>query len=231
MEFIIVSVGNEILSGDISNTNATYIARRLTHKGHRVIRIIVVPDEIDEIAEEIDRARRRADFVLVTGGLGATHDDVTTEGVAKALGRKLVLYGDVFEELKRKFPDANEEALKKVCTFPEGSEVVENDVGVAPGYVVENVAVMPGVPAEMEDIFEKILPKFGESDYYETTLKVDRKESEMLGELNEVVEEFKDVQIGSYPKQGYVVIKFSGKSKERVEEAKRKLAELLGINS
>ncbi len=227
MEFIIVSVGNEILSGDISNTNATYMARRLTRKGHRVIRIITVPDIIKDIAEEVDRARKMADFVLVTGGLGATHDDVTTEGIAKALGRKLVLYEDVFEKLRRKYPNANEEALKKVCTFPEGSEVIDNDVGVAPGYVVENVAVMPGVPAEMEDVFEKILPRFGEKEYYETTLNVEGYEEKILDQLNRVVEEFKDVQIGSYPKPGYVIIKFSGKSKDRVEKAKERLKELL----
>ncbi len=229
MEFIIVSVGNEILSGDISNTNATYIARRLTQKGHRVIRIITVPDIIKDIAEEVDRARKKADFVLVTGGLGATHDDVTTEGISKALDRRLVLYEDVFEKLKRKYPNANEEALKKVCTFPEGSEVIDNDVGVAPGYVVENVAVMPGVPAEMEDVFEKILPRFGEKEYYETTLNVEGYEERILDQLNRVVEEFKDVQIGSYPKPGYVIIKFSGKDRERVEKAKERLKELLKI--
>ncbi len=227
MEFIIVSVGNEILSGDISNTNATYMARRLTQKGHRVIRIITVPDIIDDIAEEVDRARRKADFVLVTGGLGATHDDVTTEGIAKAVNRRLVLYEDVFEKLRQKYPNANQEALKKVCTFPEGSEVIDNDVGVAPGYVIENIAVMPGVPAEMEDVFEKILPRFGEKEYYETTLKVEGYEEKILNQLNKVVDEFGDVQIGSYPKPGYVIIKFSGKDKERVEEAKRRLEELL----
>ncbi len=231
MRFVIVSVGNEILSGDISNTNATYMARRLTQKGHRVIRIITVPDSVEDIAEEVDRARRMADFVLVTGGLGATHDDVTTEGIARALGKKLKLYEDVFESLRRKYPEANEEALRKVCTFPEGSEVIENDVGVAPGYVVENVAVMPGVPAEMEDVFEKILPRFGERDYYETTLRVEGYEERILNQLNEVVKEFEDVQIGSYPKPGYVIIKFSGRDRERVEMAKRRLEELLKSSS
>jgi len=228
MDFVIVSVGNEILSGDISNTNATYMARRLTHRGHRVIRIITVPDDVNDIADEVSRARRIGDFVLVTGGLGATHDDVTTEGIAKALGRRLVLYEDVFNRLRSKYPDANEEALRKVCTFPEGSEVIENDVGVAPGYVVENVAVMPGVPAEMEDVFEKILPRFGEQEYHEITIKIEGYEERILDKLNRVVEEFRDVQIGSYPKPGYVVIKFSGRDRERVEEAKRRLEELLG---
>jgi len=227
MEFVIISIGNELLSGDISNTNATYMAKRLTQKGHRVIRIITVPDIVDDIAEEVVRTKQKSDFVLVTGGLGATHDDVTTEGIAKALGRKLILYEDVFQELKQKYPHASDPSLKKVCTFPEGSEGIPNDVGVAPGYVVENIAVMPGVPAEMEDVFEKILPRFGESEFYEDTLKVEGYEEKILNELNTIVKEFEDVQIGSYPKPGYVIIKFSGKNKERVEEAKRRLAELL----
>ena len=229
MEFVIISVGNELLSGDITNTNATYIARRLTSKGHKVVRIITVPDDVDEIANEIVEAKKKVDFVLVTGGLGATHDDVTNEAVAKALNKKLVLYEDVYNLLKKKFPHINDDALKKICMLPEGCEVIINDVGVAPGYIIENIAVMPGVPAEMEDVFEKILPRFGESEFYEDTLRIEGYEDKIIEQLNKVVKEFKDVQIGSYPKSGYVVIKFSGKDRKRVEEAKKKLSELLNL--
>ncbi len=227
MEFVIVSVGNELLSGDITNTNATYIARRLTVMGHRVVKMVVIPDDVEVIAREV---RENMDnFVIVTGGLGATHDDVTTEGIAKALNRSLKLYENVLRELKERFPKANENALRKVCTFPEGAEIIRNDVGVAPGYMIEKVLVMPGVPAEMEDVFEKVLPRFGIMSYHEETLIVHRKESEMLRELNRVVEEFKDVQIGSYPKEGYVVVKFSGRDADRVRMAKERLKELLGV--
>ena len=89
MDFIVISVGNELLSGDIANTNATYIARRLTRKGHKVVKMIVIPDDVNVIAEEVRNAS--ADFVIVTGGLGATHDDVTTEGIAKALQKTRAL--------------------------------------------------------------------------------------------------------------------------------------------
>lgn len=229
MDFVIVSVGNEILSGDITNTNATYIARRLTERGHKIVRMIVVPDEVDEIADEVRRGLNISRFVIVTGGLGATHDDVTTEGIARALNRRLILYEDVYSKLKERFPNASDVALKKVCTFPENSEVIENDVGVAPGYIVNSVLVMPGVPAEMEDVFEKVLPRFGESGYYEETVRVGLRESEMLKELNTVVKEFEDVQIGSYPKESYVVVKFSGSDRERVEMAKKRFIDLLKL--
>jgi len=100
MDFIIISVGNELLCGDTQNTNATYMAKKLTQFGHYVRRVIVVPDDVDEIAMEVSRAREMADFVLVTGGLGVTHDDVTAEGVAKAFRRKLELNDEAVETMR-----------------------------------------------------------------------------------------------------------------------------------
>jgi molybdenum cofactor synthesis domain-containing protein len=225
MDFIIVSVGNELLSGDITNSNAAYMAKKLVQIGHRVRRIIVVPDDVEEIAEEVSEASKKADFVLVTGGLGATHDDVTAEGVARAFGVNLELNEEAVR-LLRKITD-NEEAIRKVASLPEGSEVIPNDKGAAPAFIVKNVAVMPGVPAEMEDTFEKILRKFSKERYFEDILRVNGYEEKILKELNTVVKEFEDVEIGSYPKPGYVVIKFSGKDENRVREAKKKLEKLL----
>ncbi len=225
MHFIIISVGNEILSGDITNTNASYMAKKLTRLGHKVKRIITVPDEIDEIAEEVREASKKADFVLVTGGLGATHDDVTAEAIAKAFNRKLVVNEKVYSWLK-KFSD-NEEAVRKISSVPEGSEIIWNDVGAAPAFIIENVAVMPGVPAEMENTFEKIVNRFEKKGYYEDVVKVEGFEVKIVDKLNKVVEEFPDVQIGSYPKSKYVLVKFSGNNEERVKAAKEEFERLL----
>ena len=227
MDFIIISVGNELLCGDTQNTNATYMAKRLTQSGHNVRRIIVAPDDVNEIAMEVSRAREMADFVLVTGGLGVTHDDVTAEGVAKALGRKLELNNDAVETMKGRV--ANEEAIKKMATLPEGSEVIKNDVGAAPGFIVENVAVMPGVPREMENIFEKIVSRFGVTDYYEERVKVEGFEDRIADKLEIVVSEFPEVNVGSYPKPGYIIVKFSGRNKKSVISAKRRFMELAGL--
>jgi molybdenum cofactor synthesis domain-containing protein len=228
MDFIIVSVGNELLSGDITNSNAAYMAKRLVHMGHRIKRIIVVPDDVEEIAEEVSKASKKADFVLVTGGLGATHDDLTAEGVAKAFNLDLKV-NEVAASMLRKITN-NEEAIRKVASLPKGAEVIPNDRGAAPAFIVNNVAVMPGVPIEMEDTFEKILKKFSKEHYFEESLKVEGHEERILKELNKVVEEFRDIDIGSYPKTGYVIIKFSGKDRERVKNAKREFEKLLGIN-
>ena len=225
MEFIVISVGNEILSGDINNTNATYMAKKLTKLGHRVRKIITIPDDVNVIAEEVRKASGEADFVLVTGGLGATHDDVTAEGIARAFGRELVVNKEVYEWLRKL--SRNEEAVKKISSVPEGSEIIWNDVGAAPAFIVENVAVMPGVPAEMENTFEKILEKFERKSYYEDTMRVEDFEVRIVDKLIKVVEEFPDVQIGSYPKSGYVLVKFSGNDSRRVREAVKKFEELV----
>lgn len=225
MRFAIISVGNELLNGDTVNTNASHMAKKLVEKGHEVKRIIVVPDVVSEIAEEVEKVSRLYDFVLVTGGLGATHDDVTNEAISKALNRKLVVNEKVYEYL-RQFSD-NEFAIKKISSIPEGSELIWNDVGAAPAYIVENVAVMPGVPAEMENTFEKILEKFEKLSHFEEQVRIDGYEVAILNELNTVVSEFQDVQIGSYPKIGYVIVKFSGKDGERVKKAVERFRELL----
>lgn len=225
MKFAIISVGNELLNGDTVNTNATYMAKKLVERGHEVRRIIVVPDVVSEIAEEVERASKLYDFVLVTGGLGATHDDVTNEAIAKALKRELVVNEKVYEYLRRL--SNNEAAIRKISSIPEGSELIWNDVGAAPAYILENVAVMPGVPAEMENTFAKILEKFEKLSYFEDQVRIDGYEVGILNELNIVVAEFQDVHIGSYPKIGYVIVKFSGKDKERVRRAVERFRELL----
>lgn len=227
MRVAIISVGNELLRGDTVNTNASYIAKKLTELGHEVKRILVIPDNVEEIADEIGKASRLFDFVFVTGGLGATHDDVTSEGVAKALKRELKINKEVYERVKTKLKSDSELAVRKISSVPEGSEIVWNDVGAAPAYIVENVAVMPGVPEEMKNTFEKILSKFEKLEYFEDQVRVDGYESRILEELNKVVDEFPDVEIGSYPKFGYVIVKFSGKNRERVRSAVERFRELL----
>ncbi len=216
--FSILSVGNEILSGDIDNTNATYLAKRLTVSGHEVIRIVVVPDIVEDIAEELKRLRSMSDFVLVTGGLGVTHDDVTAEGVAKALGRKLVVSEDAIKTMVGRVKDRK--AMIKMATLPEGAKVIKNDVGSAPGFIVENVLVMPGVPEEMKDIFSKVEDMFGCLPYYEERVRVEGFEDRIADLLKMLVEKYGDVNIGSYPKPGYVTVKFSGSNRENVKKAK-----------
>jgi len=156
----ILTVGNEILIGRIVNTNASWLAERLTFMGFRVERIIVVPDSIEDIAEELGRAVGRARVVITTGGLGPTYDDRTLEGVARAVQRRLVLNEDakrmVEEFYSRKGLPLTEDRLK-MAMLPEGAEPIPNPVGAAPGSWLEHgdtiIVSLPGVPAEMKEMF------------------------------------------------------------------------------
>lgn len=159
----ILTIGNEILVGRIVNTNAAYLARRLTFLGFTVSRMIVVPDDVEEIAEEASRAlgRRGVRAVFTTGGLGPTHDDVTLEGIAKALGLPLEINKEALEMVERFYrrrglPLTRERV--KMARLPLGAKPLPNPAGAAPGVLVEArgkvVVALPGVPREMEAIFE-----------------------------------------------------------------------------
>lgn len=163
----IISVGNELLIGRIINTNASYLARRLTFLGFKVTRIITVPDEVSDISEEIKRGLERASLIITTGGLGPTYDDLTLEGIAQAIGVSLELneeaYRQVREFYERKGLPLTRERLK-MAMLPRGAVPLRNTVGAAPGVFLEVngriIVALPGVPKEMEAIFEdEVVPR------------------------------------------------------------------------
>ena len=151
----ILTIGNELLSGDVENTNGSWLARRLEAVGVDVRLIAVVPDEIDEIATMLREQADRADLVLVTGGLGGTPDDLTREAVAAAFGAEQSEYEQVAADLRARFPSDPEYAARW-AQLPAGSRPLANPLGGAPGFVLENVYVLPGLPAEMEAMYETI---------------------------------------------------------------------------
>lgn len=164
----IVAIGRELLTGRVQDTNSAWIAKRVTCLGGKVVRIAVVDDDPEAIAQEVRHLiREGASVTITTGGLGPTADDQTLEGIALALDRPLVLNPQAFrmvEERYRVFADQGfvqdaeiDESRRKMAVLLEGSRPLENPVGVAPGVLLEVegfVVSLPGVPAEMEAIFE-----------------------------------------------------------------------------
>src|SRR4051812_38157175 len=155
----IVTIGNEIVSGDVPNTNASWIAQRLAPLGVSVRLIAAVPDEIDEIAEFVRAEAPRSDFVIVTGGLGGTPDDITREAIAHAFSVGQEEVGDLAADLRARFTGAPEYAAR-FAHLPQGSRPLANPLGGAPGFVIENVWVMPGLPSEMMAMFESVEEEF-----------------------------------------------------------------------
>ncbi len=198
----ILTIGNELLSGDVENTNGSWLARRLEAAGVDVRLIAVVPDEIDEIATTLREQADRADLVVVTGGLGGTPDDVTREAVAAAFGVEQTEYADLAADLRARFRSDPEYAARWAM-LPAGSRPLANPLGGAPGFVVENVYVLPGLPAEMEAMYETVEDELRAGPpiaswrrSYRTT------ESEIVSVLAEAVEIHPRVRVGSYPSFG-----------------------------
>jgi len=189
----IICVGNELLIGKTLNTNAQWLAKRATSLGIMVKRITVIGDEVEEIACAIREAlQRKPRFIIATGGLGPTFDDKTLEGIAKALNRKLELNQKALQMIKEKY-EAYAKAGKieevemtphrvKMAMLPEGAEPLSNPVGTAPGVMVKVedtfLFALPGVPSEMEAIFDKYVvtmlkKEAGEATFFETSIYAD----------------------------------------------------------
>lgn len=213
----LVTVGDEILAGDTTNTNATWLCERLTDRGVTVERVIVVPDRIDDIAEVVSSYGAEYDAVIVTGGLGPTHDDITMEAVAAALDRDVVTNEEALRWLTEEGGYAREDLAAGTAALPEGARALHNTVGVAPGAVVENVYVFPGVPKEMKAMFESVAEEFRGERSHVVTLLVDEPESALVDRFEEVNDRF-GVTVGSYPGDG-VRVKLSDTDEERVERA------------
>ena len=222
MRVALVTVGDELLAGDTVNTNAAWLGRRLAELGVSVEQVTVLPDRIADIARAVDEQRVAFDAVIVTGGLGPTHDDRTMEVVAAAFGQDVVEDERVFDWLSSAGYEADDLA-EGTAAIPAGADPIRNPEGVAPGCVVENVYVLPGVPAEMEAMFEEVADAFTGESRYVRTVEAAEPESALVDRLVDVEDRF-GVTVGSYPGED-VRVKISGADEEAVAAAAEWLRE------
>jgi molybdenum cofactor synthesis domain-containing protein len=220
----IICIGNELLIGKTLNTNAQWLAKRITTLGLNVSRITIVGDDIDEISNITREAlQRKPVFILTTGGLGPTFDDKTLQGIAKALNRPLQIHEEALKMLERKYQQYVEEGLVKekveltsprvkMATLPKGATPLPNPVGTAPGVLLRqnNVTIiaLPGVPPEMEAIFDNsVVPLLKEASgnvtFYETSISVTGiMESDIAPLIDKTMHENPYVYIKSHPHRG-----------------------------
>jgi molybdenum cofactor synthesis domain-containing protein len=195
----ILTIGNELVSGDVPNTNGSWLAKRLEALGVGVRLIAAVPDEIERIASFIRSEAPRANYVLVTGGLGGTPDDLTREAMAAAFGVEQEEQPAVAERLRARFP-GDPEYVGRWAQLPVGSRALENPLGGAPGFAIENVYVMPGLPSEMEAMFDAIAEEFRSERPIESWRRTYRTtESRIVAVLEATCERHPQVLVGSYP--------------------------------
>ena len=194
-------IGNEILSGRTQDKNLAFIGQRLNDLGVRLMEVRVIPDIEAVIVETLNDVRRRFDYVLTTGGIGPTHDDITAECVAKAFGRPLIVNPAARAILERHYePGQLTEARLRMARTPEGADLIENPVSKAPGFQVENVFVMAGIPTIMQAMFLSLQHRLvGGRPLQSRTVTVEMGESFVADGLARLQERFPEVEIGSYP--------------------------------
>ncbi len=233
MEVALITVGDEVLSGDVVNTNANWLAAKLADRGVHVARILTVPDEPAVITDHVAGFSESFDRVIVTGGIGGTPDDVTMEAVAAAFDRSLApneltrtAVEERIAELAERAPDLDIEIdVDAEAAIPEDARPLLNEAGLAPGCLIENVYVMPGIPEEMKAMFENVAPEFDgalESEFLYTV----EPEANIIDTLETVGDRFA-VSVGCYPDHdaGHNRLKLTASERSSLDAARQWLLE------
>jgi nicotinamide-nucleotide amidase len=199
---VILTIGNEIVSGDVSNTNASWLGRRLEELGVKVVLSAAVPDELARIVAFVRREAATADHLIVTGGLGGTPDDITREALAAAFDVPQELVPELADDLRARFLGDPEYAARWAA-LPRGSVPLENPLGGAPGFRIENVWVLPGLPREMEAMFDRYAEELRAADPIDSWRRSYRTRESMIAQaLVEATDRWPGVLVGSYPTFG-----------------------------
>jgi nicotinamide-nucleotide amidase len=195
----VLTIGNELVAGDVPNTNGSWLAKRLAPLGVEVTLIAAIPDEIDRIAAFVRREAPLVDHLIVTGGLGGTPDDITREALAAAFEVDQREVPELAAELRARFA-RDPDYVTRWAQLPEGSRPLANPLGGAPGFAIGNVWVLPGLPSEMEAMFETIAGELGGAPPITSWRRTYRTtESRINGVLEQAVERYPQVLVGSYP--------------------------------
>ena len=197
----ILIIGNEILSGRTQDTNTSTLAIWLNSIGVKVNEVRVIPDNEKIIIDTLNLLRRTYDYVFTTGGIGPTHDDITAESVSKAFNRKYQIHKEAFKLLEAYYkPGEFNEGRQKMVWMPEGAELILNPTSGAPGFKVDNVFCLPGVPSILKSMLGGLKNKIiGGEPILSHTISLRTVESEIANSLTKVQQQNKDVEIGSYP--------------------------------
>lgn len=223
----IVVVGDELLNGEIEDQNGPWLIHALSERGVTVRGLSIVPDEPDVIADCIRRNLEK-DYILVTGGIGPTHDDRTAEAVARALDRPQEIHPDVLEWLSANHGEEvdQNEAIRDMANLPRGAEAICHDDQPASAFRVENVFVFPGIPSYLKPLFKKWDSHFRGSEQHSRTLVFRAREVDIAPTLESMQAEFPDLQFGCYPREnGRLVVKIRGTRAEQLDRARDQLRE------
>ena len=198
---VIIIIGNEILSGRTQDTNTSSIALWLNSLGVKVEEVKIIPDIEESIVTTINKTRKKYNYVFTTGGIGPTHDDITAKSISKAFGLKYEIHKEAFKILENYYkPGEFNEGRQTMTWMPSSAKLILNPTSGAPGFIVENVFCLPGVPSILKSMLGGLKNKIsGGKPILSLTISLNTVESEIAEPLRNVQNNNKEVEIGSYP--------------------------------
>jgi molybdenum cofactor synthesis domain-containing protein len=229
----VVIIGNEILSGRTQDENLAFLAKGLNEAGIRLREARVIPDNATVIIATVNEVRRKFDYVFTTGGIGPTHDDITSACIAEAFGVPLIVHPEAKRLLETHYPPgALNEARLRMAQVPDGAALLPNPISRAPGFRIENVYVLPGVPQIMQAIFSELRHRLrGGARVYSRSVSCALSEGALAKDLGALQESYSDLEIGSYPyfrrSDFGVTLVLRGTDKERLAAAVEELKGLV----
>jgi len=197
----ILIIGNEILSGRTKDTNTSTLAIWLNSLGVKVEEVRVIPDIEETIVNTLNILRKKYNYIFTTGGIGPTHDDITAKSISKAFGLKYEINKEAYKILESYYkPGEFNEGRQKMCWMPANAKLILNPTSGAPGFIVENVFTLPGVPSILQSMLGSLKNTIvGGEPIISKTINLKTVESEIAKSLEFVQNNNKDVEIGSYP--------------------------------
>ena len=238
MKASLIIIGNEILSGRTQDKNLSYLATWLNEIGIQLSEVRVIRDEQDEIIDTVNLLRKKYNYVFTTGGIGPTHDDITSESIAEAFNKTYEINFEAYNILKKYYPEGEFNiSRQKMAKMPSDVELIYNPMTAAPGFKINNVFVLPGVPKIMEQMLQDVLLKLKKGKPKKiTTINTDLFESKIAPSLNDIQNKFTDCSIGSYPyfnlisKTGGVNIVISSWTMNSLHEIEKEIINMIKFN-
>ena len=234
----IIVIGDEILSGRTQDTNSNFIAKNLLIEGIKLEEIVVIKDDKKTIIDRVKNFSEKYSYVFTTGGIGPTHDDITSESIAEAFKLKYEINEEAFKILNNYYPDGEfNESRQRMAKMPNGSELILNPITAAPGFKVNNVYVLPGVPEIMEKMFTELIKKIKKGKpKLVVTINTNLYESKIAIFLKDIQNNYKESSIGSYPyfnlakKTGGVNIVISSWNMSSVQPIVDEILDMIKLN-
>ena len=197
----IIVIGDEILSGRTQDSNSNFIAKNLLKEGIKLEEVVVIKDDKKTIIDTVINYSQKYSYVFTTGGIGPTHDDITSESISEAFNLEYQVNKDAFNILDNYYPKGEfNESRQRMAMMPNGSELILNPMTAAPGFNIKNVYVLPGVPEIMQIMFLELIKKLKKGKpKLVITINTNLYESKIAFFLKDIQNKYKDSSIGSYP--------------------------------